>query len=103
MKYVVKFIRDDEHTVKPLRAWYIHNIGESVDLRGYPYHKWRFTNRQSARRAIRRLHRFKLNFKAKMYPIGYNWVILLTFKTDEDEAEFMLKALSDQLTLTHFY
>ena len=102
-QYITRFVRSKSHK----RKWYIHQVvdGDESFADDDPQYRWKFYGKKSPERAIRRLTRFKLNAEIKSekiedeyYNMYYN--ISLRFKSDSDEAEFIIRALSDQITLT---
>jgi len=98
-QYITRFTRSKTHK----RKWYVHQV-----LTGYEsfaddcqQYRWKFYTKKSSDRAIRRLSRFKLNAEIKSEEIGEQYYnISVRFKSDIDEAEFIIRALSDQITLT---
>ena len=108
-QYPTKFIRDPSKK----RTWYIHHVidGEESHADDIEDYKWHFGSEDAAKKAVRRLAKFNLKAMMKVdnnFPESSTslrgtdaYIISVSFKSDEDEAEFMLKALSNQITLYH--
>jgi hypothetical protein len=106
-EYPVKFIRTNVRK----RKWYVHQIvtgGLSTADEDDRY-RWHFYYEQEAPRVIRRLAKFGLKAEvdidlARAVISGKRLChISVTFKNDIDEAEFILNALADRITLTDYH
>lgn len=104
-EYPVKFIRIHK------RTWVVHKIdnGFSAADENKRY-RWRFL-RIEAPRVIRRLAKFGLKAEAEAEAVDTYSVcdeikfchIYVTFKNDEEEAEFMMKSLANIITVTDYH
>ena len=95
--YVVRFVRDDTRK----RTWYINEVfwDSLVHYNPSPDYRWKFYNEAMTRKVIRGLARFNLKASQEITPERTH-VISVSFRTYAAEAEFMMLALSDQITLT---
>lgn len=95
---IVHFVKDPAYK----RKWYVHCVGPT---RGYaaesdPDWRWRYGNQEYAQQQANQLIK-NYNLKAVVKESDENfYVISIVFRTDADEAQFLMLTMSEQITMT---